>query len=69
MTISRKEFDIYARMLESIRREAEMIRTAWPWQWQKKNGALRRASKLLDVLGGTLADRVSKPRKKPEPTP
>ena len=69
MTISIKEYATYARLLENIRLEAKILRTAWPWELRKKNGALRRASSLIDILSRALAERVSKPRTKPEPTP
>ena len=62
MTISHKEFERYRLTLARIRIEGHTLRTAWPWQRQRKRNAYAVLCAECEALGSALHGRISKPR-------
>ena len=69
MTISRKEFNIYQESLERIVGDANKLRNTPWWRPKQKNECVMLLEMEAQGLQQALRARVSKPRKKPEPTP
>ena len=69
MTISRKEFQNYAKALGGIRGMAFNLCDASWWRSSYKKALLQDIVDECLKLEDTLKTRVSKPRTKPEPTP
>ena len=69
MTISRKEFERYQQMIFDLHDFCIELRDARFWQRNRKRKIAEQVDNLCVLFSIELKNRVSKPRKKPEPTP